>query len=150
MSSIGQSIRNNFPLWSKIRRDDSSVGAILFDNIGKFLEESRFDMIKKEYQSNVLSLNPVCEPESMFIFSLAESSAYNAFKDENKTYEFLLAKGIKDGIEYDLENVYSYSSLSLALPTRIEVNAFNQESYLITNFDKSEDAESRTRMPVSR
>lgn len=141
MSFIGQSIRNNFPLWSKIRRDDSSVGAIIFDNIGQILEESRFDLFKKDYQANSFSLNPVCEPNNMFVFSLSESSNFNAYQDLNRSYDFLIASGVKDGIEYELENLFSYSDLALALPTRISLKDYSNKSYLLANIQKNEDPE---------
>jgi hypothetical protein len=140
MSFVGQSIRNNFPLWSKIRRDDSSVGAIIFDNLGQILEEARFDLFKKDYQANSFSLNPVCEPENMFVFSLSESNEFNLYQDLNRAYEFLIATGIKDNIEYELENLFSYSELALALPTRITLKDYSNKSYSLVTIEKNEDS----------
>ena len=79
MSSIGQSIRNNFPLWSKIRRDDSSVGAIIFEGIGSEIESLRTSILSGEEQTKVFSPNPVYEPGNLFIFSFCSNIILTMF-----------------------------------------------------------------------
>lgn len=132
MSSIGQSIRNNFPLWSKIRRDDSSVGAIIFEGIGSEIESLRTSILSGEEQTKVFSPNPVYEPGNLFIFSLSESLDFNLFKDSNREYNSLVSTGIKNGEEYSLTNVFSYSELTKSFASRIETSLFSDdEDYLI-------------------
>ena len=132
MSFIGQSIRNNFPLWSKIRRDDSSTGAIIFEGIGSEIESLRTSLLSSQEQSKVFSPNPVYEPGSMYVFSLNESLDFNLYKDSNRTYGSLVATGIKDEVEYPLTNVFSYSELAKSFASRIEASLFcDDEDYLI-------------------
>lgn len=139
MSSIGQSIRNNFPLWSKIRRDDSSIGAIMLDSIGSELEDLRVDILKREYQQLVFAPNPVCEPGNLYVFSLSESPLFNRFLDENRVYESLVAEATVNNSTINLINTFSYDNLVRGIPTRIEVLLKSQKDYLIETVEKLDD-----------
>lgn len=146
MSFISQSIRNNFPLWSKIRRDDSSTGAIIFEGIGREIESLRTSLLASYEQSKVFSPNPVYEPGNIYIFSLNESLEFNLFKDSNEIYKSLVATGIKDGIEYPLTNMFSYSELAKSFASRIQATIFSQdEDYLIETLLKEEKENSYLR-----
>ena len=59
MSFLGKSITNRFPEWSKIKKDESSAGSIIFDIIGERLEESRKTGLNYEEQKKVLEDFPL-------------------------------------------------------------------------------------------
>jgi hypothetical protein len=138
MSFFGQSIRNNFPLWSKIRRDDSSIGAISLDIFGEVFEELRVEILRRNHQQNCLSGGPIYEPGFLYVFQLNESLNFNLYKDENRTFRNIEATGEKDGQNYTLTPVFSYSELCKSFPTRYELNLIsNEESYLLTTVEKN-------------
>ena len=66
--NLGQNIRNRFPLWSKIRKDHSSIGAILFDALGEELESLRFSIHKHINEKRILSNRGISEPANLNIF----------------------------------------------------------------------------------
>ena len=138
MSSIGQSIRNRYPLWSKIRRDDSSIGALIFNEIGRALEDERMNILSTRYQTSILSGKPCYEPGFLYTFSLEEETSFNNFLDDNRTYESLEATAEKDGEEFLLENLFSYGELARSLPTRVNViNVSSEEDYLVKLLEKT-------------
>jgi hypothetical protein len=59
MSFLGKSITNRFPEWSKIKKDESSAGSIIFDIIGERIEESRKTGLNYEEQKKVLEDFPL-------------------------------------------------------------------------------------------
>ena len=59
MSFLGKSITNRFPEWSKIKKDESSIGSIIFDIIGERIEESRKTGLNYEEQKRVLEDFPL-------------------------------------------------------------------------------------------
>lgn len=59
MSFLGKSITNRFPIWSKIKKDESSIGSIIFDIIGERMEESRKTGLNYKEQKRVLEDYPL-------------------------------------------------------------------------------------------
>ena len=55
MSFSNQNIKNNFPLWSKIRKDESSIGSIVIDPIGENLALQRINSRRQTTQMSPLS-----------------------------------------------------------------------------------------------
>lgn len=58
MSYFGRNLRNKFPLWSKIRSDDSSFGATALDAIGKSLEDERIGIFQAQDSFRCLEAKP--------------------------------------------------------------------------------------------
>lgn len=139
MSFLGQSIRNNFPLWSKIRRDDSSVGAMIFDSIGEELEDTRVGILQAQKQNKPLSNSPVFEPSSIYAFNLNESQEFLLFKNENELYRSLVAEATIGNETIALRNIFSYSKLAKAATDRIGLSLSSREEYLLDTIEKSAD-----------
>ena len=53
---LGESIKNKFPYWSKVRTDPSSYGASLLDILGSSLEEVRTNGIRAKEKHLVKNL----------------------------------------------------------------------------------------------
>ena len=120
MSSLGQSIRNNFPLWSKIRKDDSSIGAIILDNMGEELEDLRSEIIRRGIQKKSVAGSPVCEPSNLNVFYLSENSTFNNFVQDKEFLSFNAIAKI-GALEIALISINSYLDLCKAFPTRISL-----------------------------
>ena len=138
MSFLGQSIRNNFPLWSKIRKDDSSIGAITFDVFGEHFEEIRVEILRRSEQEQVMRGKSVFEPGFLYTFYLNESLEFSLYQDENREFKSLSATATKGAEEYELRSLFSYSDLCKSYPTRYEVELVTEEDhYLLTTVEKS-------------
>lgn len=136
MSFLGQSIRNTFPLWSKIRKDDSSIGAIIFDELGKALEETRVSVFRRGIQSKVLAGSAIMEPEKLHVFNLLDSPTFAEYIDENRLYTSLSASAKIGQTDIALTNIYSYSDLCQAFATRSslmeELNHYDYQVAMLT------------------
>lgn len=136
MSNVGQSIRNRFPYWSKIRKDSSSDSGIFLDSIGKYIEDSRISNYKMKMQQEPLHGNPVCEPGNLFIANVFESQKALDLLDEVRKLSLVDFIAIKDDEEISLRQTYNYVDLCNSLPTRLSVNSFeNVSSRLLHLFD---------------
>ena len=62
MSYLSQSIRNRFPAWSSIRREDSSNGAKIIDAFAASLENLRTDYKRLYKQGSGIYCGPTYEP----------------------------------------------------------------------------------------
>ena len=135
--NLGQNIRNRFPLWSKIRKDHSSIGAILFDALGEELESLRFSIHKHINEKRILSNRGISEPANLNIFFLSESETFKRYRDTKEFLSSITATGVKGGNNYNLEVLDSYSEFCSALPTRIEIVDSNKDyDYLVLNMDE--------------
>ena len=74
---LGESIKNRFPYWSKIRSDASSYGASLLDIIGDSLEEIRISTIRGKEQRKAFSEEPIFENSHIQLISLLDDAAFN-------------------------------------------------------------------------
>lgn len=119
MSNVGQSIRNRFPFWSKIRKDSSSDSGILFDSIGKYIEDSRISNYKMQIQQEALHGSPVCEPGNLFIVNAFESSKVISLLDEVRKLNLVSFIGERNSNEIILTELYNYVDLCNALPTEL-------------------------------
>lgn len=84
MSYLGKRIRNNYPLWSKVRNDDSSFGGILYDSIGKSFEELLVDLNRTSNSLNALQEMPITSIASIHLVDLNTISSYRNFIDRNR------------------------------------------------------------------
>ncbi len=119
MSFIGQSIKNKFPSWSKIRRDDSSNLSIILDCVGEELELLRRNGYALSLQQKNLLSTPRYEPEKMFKFPFRGDPNYN--------------------VENSLKRI---SSISLRTVSGVGINVFsnwNKYSYRYPSSFKVKD-----------
>lgn len=70
MSFFGKTMSNQFPDWSKVRFDQSAVGNILLDVIGKRLEKTRQAGLNYKDQRKVLENYPLLTFSNSFIVNL--------------------------------------------------------------------------------
>lgn len=150
MSFVGQRIRNRFPLWSKIRRDNSSTGAILFDAIGESIEEQHIALNRIKEQYRCLEGKPVYELGFFNIFNLSESAKnYFEYIQDNKDFKSISLVGknqcvLDNGVwncleEINLEFVDNYFDLSKAYPSRISLKEVKESDfYLISELSTSD------------
>ena len=74
---LGESIKNRFPYWSKVRTDPSSYGASLLDILGSSLEEVRTNAIRAKEQRKAFSEEPIFENSHIQIINLLDDAAFN-------------------------------------------------------------------------
>jgi hypothetical protein len=123
MSNVGQSIRNRFPYWSKVRKDSSSDSAILLDSIGKYIEDARISNYKMEMQQEVLHGLPVCEPANLYIINAFESEKVVTLLDEVRKLTTVLFTGNRNNEDISLIEVYNYTDICNVLPTELSVHS---------------------------
>ena len=123
MSNVGQSIRNRFPYWSKVRKDSSSDSAILLDSIGKYIEDARISNYKMGIQKKTLHGFPVCEPGNLYIINAFESEKVITLLDELRKLTTVLFTGTRNNEEIFLTEVYNYTDLCNVLPTELSVHS---------------------------
>lgn len=134
MSYLSQSIRNRFPSWSAIRREDSSNGAKIIDVFADALENLRNDYKKLYKQEPGLYCSPTYEPGHVFYTSLENQENFVDYYRENEDLESVFITA-NENIEL---NIYkTYEELILALPDRIDVNFLkNKECLILETEDK--------------
>lgn len=139
MSFIGQSIRNRFPLWSTIRRDDSSVGGRVLDSIGESIELIRVSSLRMQDQLKTLEGKPIAEPGHLWNFNLSDSDEYVRHTQENKEYSSIAITGVIGENSVLLRESNSYEQLCLEYPTRTEIEIHDTRiDFKITSFNKEE------------
>ncbi len=79
-SYFGQFYRNRFPEYSRIRNDDNSVGAKIFDLIGSKMHEPLNYSIKSKREKEVLLNTPVTLPDLFYLIRLNTDSILNSVK----------------------------------------------------------------------
>lgn len=121
MSFIGKSIRKNFPEWSTVYKDDSSVGGRLFDSIGKSLEVMREGILRFKTQSPTLEYRPLYEPANIQYINLNEDNDWGVFLNENKNYLSSELFGKINEESLLLNQAESYEDYCLAIPQRISL-----------------------------
>lgn len=138
MSFIGRSIRNRYPLWSTIRRDDSSTGGRIIDTIGESLDELRIAGLRMSDQLRVLEGKPIAEPGNLWSFSLSDSDAYSSYTQENKDYRNVTVIGNIGEAAIRLKETRTYEDLCLAYSTRSELELEEtRESFTLINIEKA-------------
>ena len=132
MSFSSQNIKNAFPLWSKIRKDESSVGSIVIDPIGENLALQRINTRRQVAQMSPLSGEGVFEPGSLYLANLEESEDFTNYKDENIEVYNIEVVGTVNGQEVQVEGLTSYEEICNSYPTNSSlVLEPQQEDYLI-------------------
>ena len=108
MSYFGRNLKNKFPLWSRIRSDDSSFGAAVLDGIGTILEEERIGIFQAQESFRCLEGKPVIEPSEIYLFNLNNNENYLNLVNENKELETIFCTGQIGDLEIPIEVVESY------------------------------------------
>lgn len=143
MSFLGRSIRNRYPLWSTIRRDDSSVGARVIDSIGESIEQIRVSGLQMRDQLYVMEGRAVAEPGNLWSFNLGESDEYVRYTQDNKEYINVKVSATLDGSDINIKESRTYSQLCLAYPTRTEMLLEEfRESFTLIELSKTENSTS--------
>lgn len=119
MSFIGKSIRKNFPEWSAIYKDDSSVGGRFFDSIGTSLEKMREGVHRFKEQAPSLEYKPVYEPSNIQYINLNEDDDWGIFLNENRNYLSSELFGNINNETINLNQTESYEEYCLAIPQRL-------------------------------
>lgn len=136
MSFIGRSIRNRYPLWSAIRKDDSSVGGRIIDSIGESIESIRVSGLRMQEQLKTLEGKPTGEPFNIWNFSLSDSDEYVRYIEDNKEYSSVSFSGEVNGETLSLKQAGSYDDLCLSYPTRISISLEDfRESFELLSLD---------------
>lgn len=139
MSFMGRSIRNRYPLWSTVRRDDSSVGARLIDSIGESIEEIRVSGMRMQEQLKVLEGKPIAEPSNLWSFNLGDLDSYVSYTQENKDFNNVSLVGSIGQTDIRLKQTNSYEELCLAYPTRSEIELVEtRDSFTLINIEKDQ------------
>jgi hypothetical protein len=90
-SFFGQFYRNRFPRYSRIRNDDNSVGAKIFDIVGSEMHAPLKHALKSRKEKEVLLNNPITLPDFFYYVLLDSNSFYNDVKDNHfRNYMFSL------------------------------------------------------------
>lgn len=140
-SFYGQYGRNKFPIYSRVRTDDNSVGARLFDEMGNALQNSLTDAIKSKKQLKALEDLPVFEFGEVYRANLFSNDKYleflNAYNlSSNKSF-FIEVKDSLDneliGLDFDYHNQSIPTSFELELK---KSNVLNSRIELIDTLDK--------------
>lgn len=114
---LGESIKNRFPYWSKVRTDPSSYGASLLDVLGSSLEEVRTNAIRAKEQRKAFSEEPIFENSHIQIINLLDDAAFNNAEQLKLANPTISVTG--DNIS--VTRVSSLESLSKSFPTRLEL-----------------------------
>lgn len=117
-SFYGQYGRNKFPIYSRIRTDDNSIGGKLLDEIGDALQTSLTDIKKNFKQRRALENLPVFERPKIFKTELFSKPEYVEFLNKVQTKSFnievsTLNDTILSPILYDLNNQVLASDFDL-------------------------------------
>jgi len=80
-SFFGQFYRNRFPKYSRIRNDDNSVGAKIFDIIGSEMHAPLMHAMKNRKEREVLLNQPITLPDCFYYVLLDSDSFVNDIKD---------------------------------------------------------------------
>ena len=132
MSFVGQILRNRFPLWSTIRKDDSSVGAIVFDAIGRVFESSRFVLFRQLKQIEALSNKRIYEPANFYLAELETSQGFLNYRLDNPELFAIQIIADNEGEEVPLVEAQSYDELCRVFPSRFDlIKQDNEEDYLV-------------------
>ncbi len=145
---IGRSIRNNFPNWSKIYKDDASVGSILFTQIGNEIEKV-LDNLNVNLKSNSDPLkNPSSISKHIYIYDLKEFSYYKDVVDKiNSVKEFKFFKYVND-VETEIKtfdtNSFTYQRFLSSYSEEFEkssITDFENQNIILTLDGQSIDKE---------
>ena len=139
MSYIGRNLRNRFPLWSEVRRNESSNAAMLLDSIGDSLEEERVSFFQTLKASFSLQGNPTPELGHFFRF-IQFDEAYHNYVKNNSVFENIHAEGIKEAETFYLEPKYSYRDMVMADATRAETSFNKVENVKLVSIVEDETA----------
>lgn len=90
-SFYGQYGRNKFPIYSRIRTDDNSVGGKILDDLGDALQTSIVDSKKNYKQKQALENLPVFEYSKVYKIDLFQNDKYREFLSKNlSAYNFFI------------------------------------------------------------
>jgi len=135
-SYFGQFYRNRFPDYSRIRNDDNSVGAKIFDLVGSKMHEPINFLLKSKKEKEVLLNNPVTLPDLFFMIRLNSDSILNSIKDNhfrlfldslnvNRTRQKIKINSISAKIGNDIIQCYNSDTFDLLFsmpPTRVKLS----------------------------
>lgn len=135
-SYFGQFYRNRFPDYSRIRNDDNSVGAKIFDLVGSKMHEPINFLLKSKKEKEVLLNNPVTLPDLFFMIRLNSDSILNSIKDNhfrlfldslnvNRTRQKIKINSISAKIGNDFIQCYNSDTFDLLFsmpPTRVKLS----------------------------
>ena len=137
--SKGQSIRNRFPLWSSIQKDDSSIGARIFDSLGVSLEKHYQSQLNNSDQTLELQYEPTFEPGFLHFVNLNESVNFGNYYLDNKILRNVTVTGFLELLEeISLERKETYSDFVSSVPTRMEIETESTADYLLLETDEKE------------
>lgn len=142
MSYISQSIRNRFPEWSAIRKDDSSNGAKIIDSFGEVLENFRNDVKKINIQKPSLEYEPVYELGNIYYSALTDEKSYVNYYRENKYLDSIEISANIENETISLIKYETYNELVQSLPNRIESEYIKLKNSLIKETNENEISES--------
>ena len=134
-SFYGQYGRNKFPIYSRIRTDDNSIGGKLLDEVGDALQTSLTDIKKNFKQRRALENLPVFERSKIFKVDLFSNPEYIEFLNKTTTKNFNIEVKTTDDIIlepilYDLNNQKEVNDFNL---NKVKTNI---EDYIL--FDTTE------------
>ena len=142
MSYISQSIRNRFPEWSAIRKDDSSNGAKIIDSFGEVLENFRNDVKKINIQKPSLEYEPVYELGNIYYSALTDEESYVNYYRENKYLDSIEISANTGNETIPLIKYETYNELVQSLPNRIKSEYIKLKNSLIKETNENEISES--------
>lgn len=137
MSYYGKKIRNKYPLWSKIRNDESSFGSMLIDSIGTYMEEVLLDIDNTRRSLLALREGANILTSVLNIVNLNTESEYLNFVDSNIIRDIVVTN---DGIVLEVESDFTKFSRELPSAFIFNGNQLNPISNLIlTSLTLEED-----------
>lgn len=119
MSLRTQRLANRFPLWTKVRKDPSSVGSRLFDTFAEGLEE------------NAITVHRLFEDISLTKRNIGRSFLHEVILQDNDilepvsdsngySWEYPSLTGTLDSVDYSVDRADSLTTLLMSYPTRLE------------------------------
>jgi hypothetical protein len=138
MSYLGRSLRNRFPLWSEIRRNESSNGSMLLNAIGESLNEERSSFLSSIAATKALKGNPAKEFGHFYSFIHPNIHEYLNYVRETALFDSLEASGVLGNETISLTPKHTYDEISTSIPTRYEVEFEKQANCSLLSIVENE------------
>lgn len=122
MSFKTQRLTNRYPLWTKVRRDPSSLGSRFLDTFAEGLEENAIT-VQRLTESFLLGKRDIGR-SFLYEIYLQDSDVLEPVETSNGfTWEYPTITGTKDSVDYSVEKVDTLTDLLMAFPTRLSLAA---------------------------
>jgi hypothetical protein len=86
-SFIGRMIRNRYPSWTKIHKDDSSIGAVIFSEVGNEIEKIKSSLYANfKCMSDPLHFGSLT-PNKLWVFDFKDFQYYKEMREVMNAYK---------------------------------------------------------------